>query len=459
MNISLQSIGLTAFFGLPWTVKFLWAPYIDRFGTRRLWMLILQIALALLFIAVGCCTHVPGGIRIIAVLLLAGAFLAATHDVAIDGYYLVALDTKEQATYVGYRVMAYRIAMMTGTGVVATIGTTVGWLPAFGTAGMLLILLFVYHSIFLPRCESQKFPPCGVLLPLLRPRFLIGASALAAVLIAVYAGVNSVPYQAIVKNVPILRGLGFAGWMSMLLLLMLIVIGMFRRRITPLLYRNPDSYYTQAFMSFMDRERIGLILAFIIFLRTGEFLLTAMVAPFIVDVGIKVHYGWMQAAIGLPASIAGAMLGGWCISRFSLRRVLVPFLLAQNVSNIVYMFLAFSLQKYLLVNTGNVDPLPIGTFNLVSVAAVQGFDQFSGGLGTAVLMTFLMRICTGEFKAAHYAIGSGLMSISGLFTGVASGFLAARFGYGYFFGISFIVSIPGMILALPAMKALSSATK
>ena len=209
----------------------------------------------------------------------------------------------------------------------------------------------------------------------------------------------------------------------------------------------------------MDREHIGLILTCIIFLRTGEFLLSAMVAPFMVDTGIKLHYGWMQAAVGLPASIAGAMLGGWCISRLTLKRVLLPFLLAQNGSNLVYMVLAFSLQRFILVNTGNADPLPIGSFNLAAVAAVQGFDQFAGGLGTAVLMTFLMRICGGEFAAAHYAIGSGLMSISGLFTGVASGFLAARFGYGYFFGISFLVSMPGMFLAVPAMRVLPSSTK
>jgi PAT family beta-lactamase induction signal transducer AmpG len=116
------------------------------------------------------------------------------------------------------------------------------------------------------------------------------------------------------------------------------------------------------------------------------------------------------------------------------------------------MLLAFALGKYLVLNTGNSSPVPIGSWNLTMVALVQGFDQFAGGLGTSILMTFLMRICKGEYKAAHYAIGSGLMSISGLFTGVASGFIASRFGYGYFFGISFLLSAPGMILAIPVMR-------
>ena len=80
------------------------------------------------------------------------------------------------------------------------------------------------------------------------------------------------------------------------------------------------------------------------------------------------------------------------------------------------------------------------------VALVHGFDQFAGGLGTAVLMTYLMRICNQEFKAAHYAIGTGLMSVSGLYAGVMSGFLASWVGYGYFFGLSFLMSIPGIIM-------------
>ena len=61
-------------------------------------------------------------------------------------------------------------------------------------------------------------------------------------------------------------------------------------------------------------------------------------------------------------------------------------------------------------------------------------------------MTFLMRLCKEKHKAAHYAIGTGLMSVSGLYAGVLSGFLASWLGYGYFFGISFLMSVPGMLL-------------
>ena len=93
------------------------------------------------------------------------------------------------------------------------------------------------------------------------------------------------------------------------------------------------------------------------------------------------------------------------------------------------MFLALFLSRFLLINTGAAEAQSIGVLNLILFAGVHAFDQLAGGLGTAVLMTFLMRLCMKEFKAAHYAIGTGLMSVSGVFVG----------------GISFLFSIPGMI--------------
>jgi PAT family beta-lactamase induction signal transducer AmpG len=140
------------------------------------------------------------------------------------------------------------------------------------------------------------------------------------------------------------------------------------------------------------------------------------------------------------------MLGGRLISRYTLKKTLWPFLLAQNLTNLIYMSLAFGLKQYVILNTGADHITPIGHFNLFLVASIHAFDQFAGGLGTAVLVTFLMRSCLSEFKAAHFAIGTGLMNISGVLSGVMSGFIAQRLGYGYFFGVSFLASLPGMAL-------------
>lgn len=453
INVGLESIGLTSFFSLPWILKFFWAPLVDRFGTKRVWLLMMQGVLVVLFVAIGVGTSINGGISVVAALFLGAAFFAATHDVAIDGFYMAALDTKDQATFIGFRVTAYRIAMMTGTGIIATIGTKWGWMQGFAAAGGLLLLVWVYHVVFLPKTEIKTHALRSAFVPLARLSFITGAVALSGGIVLLYRLVNSPWYGGVRAAVPLLKGMSFAGWISMLLLGALVAVGVLHKKIAELLSNNPDSFYSKAFVSFMDRRGIGSILAFVILLRTGEFLLTKMTSSFMVDLGIKVHYGWLQAGVGLPASIAGAMLGGYFISRFGLKQMLFPFLLLQNGSNIIYMILAFALKHFVASNTGNTTPDPIGAINLIAVAVVQGFDQLSGGLGTAVLMTFLMKLCKGTYKAAHYAIGSGLMSISGLFTGVASGFIAAKLGYGWFFGVSFLLSVPGMVLAFPALRA------
>lgn len=74
---------------------------------------------------------------------------------------------------------------------------------------------------------------------------------------------------------------------------------------------------------------------------------------------------------------------------------------AQNFTNLAYMFLGLKLNNFVQINTGNPIPIPIGFNNLLAVVCVHAFDQFAGGLGTAVLMVFLMRLCKPRFKAAH----------------------------------------------------------
>ena len=444
MKISLEAIGLTSLFGLPWVLKFLWGPQIDQFGTKRRWMLHTQGLLVVLFMGAALMTPFAWMVKWVAVAFFAGSLIAATHDMAIDGYYMEALDKDGQARFVGYRVMAYRIAMMTGTGIVVTIGATTSWRLAYLSSAAMLAGLFFYHLFFLPRVETPKGNIYQSLRPLLSPIRAGTIALLILIVVAVYKSLSLGWYDSLKDHFPLLSHIRVSGWIGMGLLLGLVFMALFRDRIKKSLFRDPEAFYTKAFMAYMDREKMGLALAFIILMRTGESMLASMVSPFVVDLGIKVHYGWISGGVGLPFSIVGAMLGGWFIARYGLRRTIWPFLLAQNLTNIIYMFLALGLEPYVILNTGVATPTPIGPFNLFLVASVHAFDQFAGGLGTSVLITFLMRTCLPQFKAAHYAIGTGLMNISGVLSGVMSGFLAQWLGYGWFFGISFVASLPGM---------------
>ncbi len=445
-GVSLESVGLTSFFGLPWILKFLWGPYVDEFSTKRRWLLTMEALLALIIIGAAALSPLSGGLQMIAALFVLGSIIAATHDIAVDGFYLAALDPEQQTQFVGYRIMAYRTAMLFGTGVVATVGSRAGWPLAFFLSGGLFAAVFLFHLFCLPEPEIRQKGARQLLGRVFRRGFMLSATGIALLIWLLRQFLGSQAFADLAVRAPWIRQFDFARTVALLLLLSIGIAALLRRRIRNFILRDPDSFYSRSILSFVDQKEIGIILGFIILVRIGEWVLNAMVAPFIVDLGIGAHYGWISGFVGLPCSILGALAGGALIARFGMRRTIWPFLLAQNLTNLVYMALALSLQPYVLMNTGAAQPAAIGTGNLVAVAAVQGFDQIASGLGNVVLIAYVMRLCKAEFKAAHFAIGSGLMSVGSLIAGMSSGFMASWFGYGPFFGLSFLMSLPGMAM-------------
>ncbi len=444
--MSLQGLGAASIFGLPWVLKFLWGPLVDNIATKRLWLLTTEGLITLAFLIAAILAPLTQAVSLIAALFFAASFIAATHDIAIDGFYMEALDINAQARYLGYRVMAYRIAMMTGSGVIATIGALYGWRAAFMSADILMFLLLIVNLVILPHCEkpsSRHSPGAYHGLKAVSRWILLAAGGILLLRMLLN---NTFIERLIHPAIPLLSHLSIPGLINIALFSALAFVWFGRKRLRRLITANPDNFYARSFLTFVDRPRIGIILAFIVSIRAGEYMLSTMYIPFMVDLGLKLQYGWISAGIGLPASILGAMCGGWAIGRYGLRKMIWPFLLLQNITNLVYMALAFYLNGMLMLNTANPTPLPLSMLQMTAVVVTHAFDQFAGGLGTAVLMTYLMRICRDDFKASHYAIGTGLMGLSGLYAGTVSGFITAWVGYGAFFGISFLASVPGMVL-------------
>jgi PAT family beta-lactamase induction signal transducer AmpG len=77
---------------------------------------------------------------------------------------------------------------------------------------------------------------------------------------------------------------------------------------------------------------------------------------------------------------------------------------------------------------------------------VAVFEQLAGGVGDAALAVFLLRRCSAEHKAAHFAIVSALMSVASTAAGVSSGYLLEHLAYPAFFGVAFVASLPGVAL-------------
>ena len=442
---SLQAIGLTSLYGLPWTVKFLWAPLVDTFATKRRWLVSAELVLTVLVAGLALTAGLGAALPVAAVLFLVMAVASATHDIAIDGYYLEGLDREGQARYVGFQAMSYRVAMIAaGGGIVAFSGLT-SWPAAFVLAAVVLGGLFALHGLLLPRIEPPGRPAREIVRYLLAPKALLAVAAAAAAGFAVRA-LLALPAAATVRHVA--QRVSAPSWVVIALLAVLAVAALRAPALKRRLFAS-RSTYAMAFVDYLDQPRIGLILAFIVLYRTGEAFLLNMAYPFLRDIGVtRAAYGLAYGTFGVGASIAGGLLGGALIARWGLRRCIWPFVLSQNILNLLYMFMAWRYRALYLHPE-------LGHPGLALVTALIVVEAFGAGLGTSAFMVFIMRTTKPSYKAAHFAIGTGLMQISATLAGVFSGFLAAALGFTVYFGVTFLATVPAMALIpfLPLLDA------
>ena len=116
-GISNTDIALyTSWLYLPWVIKPLWSPIVDLLKTKRWWIIFMQLVIGASLGAVALSIPLPGFFKISLIFLWLLAFSSATHDIAADGFYMLGLDEHHQAYFVGIRSTFYRIAMITGQG-------------------------------------------------------------------------------------------------------------------------------------------------------------------------------------------------------------------------------------------------------------------------------------------------------------------------------------------------------
>ena len=116
-GISNTDIALyTSWLYLPWVIKPLWSPIVDLLKTKRWWIIFMQLIIGASLGAVALSIPLPGFFKISLIFLWLLAFSSATHDIAADGFYMLGLDEHQQAYFVGIRSTFYRIAMITGQG-------------------------------------------------------------------------------------------------------------------------------------------------------------------------------------------------------------------------------------------------------------------------------------------------------------------------------------------------------
>ncbi|HVR00833.1 MAG TPA: MFS transporter [Polyangia bacterium] len=151
-------IGATSLFHLAVTFKFLWSPVVDLFGSKRSWVIATQVLLSGGMVAVAAASAAPGFTLfwVVASLL---AVVHATHDIACDGFYIQALEDRDQALYSGVRTAAFRVAMIVGSSVLVYLAGRTSWVLGFSAAGLLMLATALVNAALLPRPASRA--PAG----------------------------------------------------------------------------------------------------------------------------------------------------------------------------------------------------------------------------------------------------------------------------------------------------------
>ena len=181
------------------------------------------------------------------------------------------------------------------------------------------------------------------------------------------------------------------------------------------------------------------VLCFILLYKLGDMALGPMVRPFWVDRHFSMlQIGAVPGTLGVVSTIGGALLGGALTKRWGILRALLLLGVAQAASNLTYAAAA---------------ALPPSTALMYSASMVE---SFCGGLGTAPFLAFLMSICDKAHAATQYALLSALFGLTGMVSGVASGWAAEHLGYATYFTVTFFLAWPALLL-LPWVRRWTAA--
>lgn len=290
LGINNSDIALyTSWLYLPWVIKPLWSPLVDIVKTKRWWVISMQLLIGGGLAGVALTLPGPHVFRYSLAFMWLLAFSSATHDIAADGFYMLGLDTKKQAFFVGIRNTAYRIAMLTGQGLIVmlagwlektyaatqpeAIAVPKAWAITFYLLAALFVLLFLYHQFILPQPEN---------------------------------------------DVPVRNG-------------------------------NPLQAFLETFITFFQKKGIVAALAFILLFRFAESQLVKIASPFLLDhpevggLGLDtLQVGTIYGVVGLIALTVGGILGGIVMAKHGLKHWIWWMTAAMNLPNFVYVYLAYA---------------------------------------------------------------------------------------------------------------------
>lgn len=165
LGISNTDIALyTGWLYLPWVIKPFWSPFVDILSTKRRWVILTQWLVAIAFGAIAFTLQASLWFQLSLAAFWIVAFVSATHDIAADGFYMLALSPHQQSFYVGIRSTFYRIASIAGQGALVVVAgyfedstgnIPLAWTIVFAILSVLFLLFAIYHTRVLPKAETS----------------------------------------------------------------------------------------------------------------------------------------------------------------------------------------------------------------------------------------------------------------------------------------------------------------
>jgi MFS transporter, PAT family, beta-lactamase induction signal transducer AmpG len=434
-DVPLRTIGFFSLVTLAYSLKFLWAPLVDRIaiplltpllGQRRSWMLTAQAVVILgLWLVSG--SDPAANLWLVASFAVLVAFASATQDVVIDAWRIEAAGEERQGAMAAMYQWGYRIAILTAGIAPLLLAQRIDW--SFAYAAMAALMAIGVAAVFAAPRERPRpaMPPLlardlpvrpaaealewiGRLSLLLAGAFVFGVGftgqfvilewAAAAVGLApdLVAGANAIWNQ---------RPLGVLVQVGLACLGLFLIVG--AALPLPGARTRPSTYFVRSYgdpvRDFFSRFRgtAGLILAMICCYRLSDFVLNIM-NPFYLDLGFDLEtIAEVRKGIGVVMLMLGVGVGGWSIARFGLIPSLVTGALAGPLSNLAFAWLA----------TQGPDPRAFALAIMV--------DNVSAGYAGTVLIAYMSSLTSAGFTATQYALFSSLYSLPGKLIAAQSG--------------------------------------
>ncbi|HEY8615410.1 AmpG family muropeptide MFS transporter [Phenylobacterium sp.] len=432
-GLSLSVISVFALATLAYSMKFLWAPLVDRtrvplltrwLGHRRSWMVATQLLVMLgLWLISG--TNPAASLGLMAAFAVFVGFTAATQDIVIDAWRIEAAEVEKQGAMAAAYQWGYRIAMITAGAAPLVLADQFNWNLSYAVMAALMLVgiggalaapkekehvIRPIHAEGTPSRPALEFPEWLARLVLFALGAVVLGSGLAAnasLLASAFSGIGlpgaGEAVTAIWEKKP--EGV-YAQLAAVIVGLAVIVLAACP---IPRVRTRPGVYLSAALgeplRDFFVRYRgvAGLILALICVYRLSDFVLNIM-NPFYADLGYtKTEIAEVRKVFGVIMTVFGVGLGGWAVAQLGLMRALVIGAFAGPLSNLVFAWLALQ-----------------GS-DLTALFIAIGVDNVASGFSGTCLIAYMSSLTSAGFTATQYALFSSLYALPGKLIASQSG--------------------------------------